>query len=277
MMPKMKPQAIKIFKKDGTIAWVESEISTIKLGNKIFIQIIILDITDKKIAEQKLIESESILRKQNIELRELDKLKTDFISIAAHELKTPLISVGGYIDLIFMREKDLKEEIKEDLERSLSNVRRLEDYINRLMDVMKIDAKKMDLELTEKNIHGIIENSLSELYFQINQKNLRLKLNVDKSIKLNVDSMRIYQVFSNLISNAIKFSNEDGLIEISAERQNKNFLFRVKDYGKGLTKKEMDKLFGKFVSIGQYSENLSAFEKGSGLGLYIAKGIIEAQ
>jgi len=276
MMPKMNPQAIKIFKKDGTIAWVESEISTIKLGNKVFLQIIILDITDKKIAEQKLIESESILREQNIELRELDKLKTDFISIAAHELKTPLISVGGYIDLIFMREKDLKEEIKEDLERSLSNVRRLEDYINRLMDVMKIDAKKMDLEFTEEKIHDIIENSLLELYFQINQKNLRLKLNVDKSIKLNVDSLRIYQVFSNLISNAIKFSNEGGLIEISAEKQNYDFLFRVKDHGKGLNKKEMDLLFGKFVSIGQYSENLSAFEKGSGLGLYIAKGIIEA-
>lgn len=276
MMPKMKPQAIQIFKKDGTIAWVESEISTIKLGNKVFIQIIILDITDKKIAEQKLIESESILREQNIELRELDKLKTDFISIAAHELKTPLISVGGYIDLIFMREKDLKEEIKEDLERSLSNVRRLEDYINSLMDVMKIDAKKMDLEFTEEQIHDIVENSLLELYFQINQKNLKLKLNLDKSLKLNVDSLRIYQVFSNLISNAIKFSNEGGLIEISAEKQTNNFLFRVKDYGKGLTKKEIEKLFGKFVSIGQYSENLSAFEKGSGLGLYIAKGIIEA-
>lgn len=99
---------------------------------------------------------------------------------------------------------------------------------------------------------------------------------MDKSIKLNVDLLRIYQVFSNLISNAIKFSNVGGLIEISAEKQNDNFLFRVKDYGKGLNKKEMDKLFGKFVSIGQYSENLSAFEKGSGLGLYIAKGIIEA-
>ncbi len=276
IIPKMKPQAIQIFKKDGTIAWIESEISTIRLGNKLFIQIIILDITEKKIAEQKLIESESILREQNIELRELDKLKTDFISIAAHELKTPLISVGGYIDLIFMREKDLKEDIKEDLERSLRNVRRLEDYINRLMDVMKIDAKKMDLEFTEEKIHDIIENSLMELNFQINQKNLGLKLNMDKSIKLNVDSLRIHQVFSNLISNAIKFSNEGGLIEISAEKQNNNIVFKVKDHGKGLNKKEMDKLFGKFVSIRQYSENLSAFEKGSGLGLYIAKGIIEA-
>ncbi|MFX1497728.1 MAG: PAS domain S-box protein [Promethearchaeota archaeon] len=276
ILPKMKPHVIEIYKKDGTTAWVESEISTIKLGDHIFIQIIIQDITDKKIAEQKLIESEKILREQNLELRELDKLKSDFISIAAHELKTPLISVGGYVDLILMREKELKSEIKEDLNRVLINVRRLEDYINRLMDVMKIDAKKMELDFAEHYIHQIIEDTLLELSFQINQKELRVKVDVDKDFKMTLDSSRIYQVFSNLISNAIKFSNQGSIIEITAKVQDTDYLFSIRDYGKGLSEKQLNKLFGKFVTLGESSDNFSTFEKGSGLGLYIARGIIEA-
>ncbi|GAH86337.1 unnamed protein product, partial [marine sediment metagenome] len=124
----MNPQTVRIFNKDKKLMWVESELSTIKIGGEIIIQAIIQDITDKKIAEEKLKESERILRQQNIELKELDRLKTDFISIAAHDLKTPLISVGGYIDLILLREKDLKDDIKEDLNRVLSNVGRLESF-----------------------------------------------------------------------------------------------------------------------------------------------------
>jgi len=276
VLPKMKPQVIKIFKKDGTTAWVESEISSIKLGDQIFIQVIIQDISDKKIAEQKLIESEKILREQNIELKELDKLKTEFISIAAHELKTPLISIGGYVDLILMRENDLKSVIREDLTIVLSNVRRLEDYINRLMDVMKIDAKKMELLFEESNIYQILESTISELSFQINQKNLEIRIDMDKDFIMHVDTSRIYQVFSNLISNAIKFSNQEGIIEISAKVQDNNYLFTIKDYGKGLNEKQLGKLFGKFVTIGENSEDFSTFEKGSGLGLYIARGIIGA-
>lgn len=276
ILPKMKPQLIEIYKKDGTTAWVESEISTIKLGDQIFIQIIIQDITDKKLAEQKLIESERRLREQNIELRELDKLKSDFISIAAHELKTPLISVGGYVDLILMRETDLKSEIHEDLNRVLTNVRRLEDYINRLMDVMKIDAKKMELDFAEHYVNQIIEDTLLELSFQISQKNLKVNVDVDKDIKMILDSSRIYQVFSNLISNAIKFSNKGSIIEIKAKVQDTDYLFSIRDYGKGLSEKQLDRLFGKFVTLGENSDNFSTFEKGSGLGLYIARGIIEA-
>ena len=234
------------------------------------------DVTEKKIAEEKLKESERKLREQNIELKELDKLKTDFISIAAHELKTPLISVGGYIDLILLREENLKVEIKEDLGRVLNNVRRLEDYINKLLVVMKIDAKKMVLNKNPENIYQLISEIINELHFQIINKNLEIIIEVDNNIELNVDRFRISQVFSNLLSNAIKFSQEKKKIEISSSHHDTEMLFKIKDYGKGLTETEINKLFGKFVAIDQDSETFSTFEKGSGLGLYIAKGIIEA-
>ena len=286
---------LRIQHKEGKWIWIETKGNLFRDADGVSKGIVIgRNINERKKSEEALIklnreleqivlsrtkelrESERILREQNIELKELDKLKTDFISIAAHELKTPLISVGGYVDLILLREKNLKLEIKEDLDRVLNNVRRLEDYINKLLDVMKIDAKKMLLDINSENINQLLSEIINELHFQIINKNLEIIIEVDKNIELNVDRIRISQVFSNILSNAIKFSKENDKIEISASHYDAEMLFKIKDYGTGLTENEISKLFGKFVTMDQDSETFSTFEKGSGLGLYIAKGIIEA-
>ena len=274
--PIMTPQITKIFNKEKKLKWVESELSSIKIGGELMIQAIIQDITEKKQAEEKLKESERMLRQQNIELKELDRLKTDFISIAAHDLKTPLISVGGYIDLILLREKELNVEVKEDLNRVLKNVQRLEGYINRLLDVMKIEAKKVDLVKREENLHDLIINSLSELEFQIGQKELTVNVNIPENLKLRVDHFRISQALLNLFSNAVKFTPKKGKIDISILEEDDYINFKIKDNGKGLTPEEIQKMFGKFVTIEQGSDGYSTLDKGSGLGLYIAKGFIEA-
>ena len=274
--PYVKTRITKIFKSDKTIAWVQSEISEVSIGGEMHFQVLIQDITEKVIAEEKLRESEKKLREQNLELMELDKLKTDFISIAAHELKTPLISVGGYVDLILMREEEIKPSIKEDLERVLSNVHRLEDYINKLLDVMKIDAKKMELEVRVENIKNLVISCVNELHFQINQKKLKIIIEIDENLYLNVDSFRISQVFSNLITNAIYASSKSDSIHIEAVKSEESMLFKIVDHGKGLSKEQIRKLFGKFVALDRDSDKFSTFEKGSGLGLYISKGIIEA-
>ena len=270
------PQITKIYNKDKKTMWVESELSAFRISGELIILAIIQDITDKKLAEEKLKESERILRQQNIELKELDRLKTDFISIAAHDLKTPLISVGGYIDLILLREKKLNEEIKDDLNRVLNNVQRLENYINRLLDVMKIEAKKVELVKKEEKVHTIINTCLSDLEFQINQKNLTVNVDISENLNLWIDRFRISQTFLNLISNAVKFTPKNGQINISVVEEEENFLFKIKDNGKGLTPEEIQKLFSKFVSIEQGVDGYSTLNKGTGLGLYIARGFIEA-
>ena len=256
--------------------WVASELSAVSISGELMILAIIQNITEKKIAEEKLIESERILRQQNIELKELDRLKTDFISIAAHDLKTPLISVGGYVDLILLREKGLKEEVKEDLNRVLNNVHRLDGYINRLLDVMKIEAKKVELVKREENIHDIIITCLSNLEFQVSQKNLTVNVDVSENLEMRVDNFRISQALLNLLSNAVKFTPKNGKIDISVVEKEENVLFKIKDNGKGLTPEEIQKLFGKFVTIEQGVDGYSTLDKGSGLGLYIARGFIEA-
>ena len=274
--PIMKPQITKIYNKDKKPVWVESELSAVRISGVLMILAIIQDITEKKLAAEKLKESEQILRQQNIEMKELDRLKTDFISIAAHDLKTPLISVGGYVDLILLREKELNEEVKEDLNRVLNNVRRLDGYINRLLDVMKIEAKKVELVKREENIHIIINSCLSDLEFQIGQKKLTINLDISENLKLRVDRFRISQVFLNLLSNAIKFTPKNGKIDVYIVEEDERILFKIKDNGKGLTPEEIQKIFGKFVTIEQGVDRYSSLDKGSGLGLYIAKGFIEA-
>ena len=274
--PITKPQITKVYNKEKKAMWVTSELSTVNISGELMILAIIQDITEKKLAEEKLKESERILRQQNIELKELDRLKTDFISIAAHDLKTPLISVGGYVDLILLREKGLKEEVKEDLSRVLNNVHRLDRYINRLLDVMKIEAKKVELVKREENIHTIIIDCLSDLEFQISQKDLTVNVDISKNLNMRVDNFRISQAILNLLSNAVKFTPKNGKIDISINEEDERVLFKIKDSGKGLTPEEIQKLFGKFVTIEQGVDGYSTFDKGSGLGLYIARGFIEA-
>ncbi len=235
---------------------------------------ILRDITEKKKIEQKLIESERKLREQNIELRKLDQIKNDFITMAAHELKTPLISISGYTDYILLKHKNaLIPEIFEDLKTVQRNVKRLEILMDQLLEVMKIDEGRLQLQIEKTNVSKIINNCLDELSYLINEKNLEIILNMDYEIIMNVDPTRIFLVFTNLISNAIKFTPDYGWIEISAKKENEKYFFEIKDNGIGLTKDELGRLFKKFERI---KDPIGSKDTGTGLGLYISKGIVEA-
>ncbi len=234
------------------------------------------DISNLKLAEQKLRKSEEKLRKQNIELRRLDELKNDFITIAAHELKTPMVSITGYTDYILTHNKELDFEIRKDLLLIQKNSQRLNLLIEKLLDVMKIDAKKMEIIREEKNIYDIIENCVEELSFQINDKKLNVIVDVQKDLYLKVDPNRIYEVFSNLFLNAVKFTLNGGNIEISAKKIKNQFLFKVRNDGKGLNIHDIRKLFKKFEVIEKESADHINRKKGLGLELYISKGIVEA-
>jgi PAS domain S-box-containing protein len=274
--PEILQTPVRIITKKGRTKWLDVYSKSIVYQGKIAIFATMVDISDKKKAEEDLKQSEMKLREQNLELMKLDKLKDDFITIAAHELKTPLISIIGYLELILTRNEIFDAEMKEDLTRVLTNANRLQRYITQLMEVMKIDSKDISLDLKHKNINEIIRECISELDFQIERKNLKIDNSISDELVLNTDSFRISQVFSNLLSNAIKFSNPNEKIEISVVRGNYYYLFKIKDNGIGLEKRDINKLFKKFVTINQNPEHFSAAERGSGLGLYITKGIVEA-
>jgi PAS domain S-box-containing protein len=248
-------------------------------GKPIEVEGTFTDITEKFKLEQELMESEKKLREQNLELMKLDEIKNDFITMAAHELKTPLISISGYTDYILMRHKNfLTPHIIEDLKTVQRNVKRLEVLMDQLLEVMKIDEDKLKLQKEKINVSTLINNCLDELSYLINEKNLEIKLDINHEIILNVDATRIFTVFTNLISNAIKYTPDFGLIEISARSIEKGYVFKVRDTGIGLTEDEIGKLFKKFERLKQSGRDLKIAIKdsGTGLGLYITKGIITA-
>ncbi|MFX0039592.1 MAG: PAS domain S-box protein [Promethearchaeota archaeon] len=237
------------------------------------------DITEKFRLEQELFESEKKLRLQNIELKKLDKVKNDFITMAAHELKTPLISISGYTDYILMKHRNqLNPEITTDLLTIQRNVSRLEVLMDQLLEVLKIDENELKLQKEQINISKIINDCLDELSYLINEKNLEIILNIEPDISLNADPTRIFTVMTNLISNAIKFTPDYGWIELYAKKEGEYYLFEIKDNGIGLVGDEFERLFKKFERIKPpiMNEHINIKDSGTGLGLYITKGIINA-
>ncbi|MFX1363978.1 MAG: PAS domain S-box protein [Promethearchaeota archaeon] len=247
-------------------------------NNPIAIEGTFSDITEKFRLEQELFESEKKLRQQNIELKKLDKIKNDFITMAAHELKTPLISISGYTDYILMKHRNqLNKEVTMDLLTVQRNVNRLEILMDQLLEVMKIDEDKLKLQKELIDVSKIINNCLDELSYLINEKNLEVILNIEPKIFLNVDPTRIFTVFTNLISNAIKFTPDYGWIKISAIKKENHYIFEVKDNGIGLAQEDIGRLFKKFERIRPplINNHINIKDSGTGLGLYITKGIIK--
>ena len=237
------------------------------------------DITEKFRLEQELLESEKKLRQQNIELKKLDKVKNDFITMAAHELKTPLISISGYTDYILMKHRNqLNPEITTDLLTVQRNVTRLEVLMDQLLDVLKIDENELKLQKEHINVSKITNDCLDELSYLINEKNLEIILNIEPDIIINADPTRIFTVITNLISNAIKFTPDYGWIELNAKKEANQYVFEIKDNGIGLVGDEFERLFKKFERIKPpiINEHINIKDSGTGLGLYITKGIITA-
>ncbi len=290
----LEPLEFKVNRGDGKEFWISLESSFVEGGDESLLQVFIKDITERKQADLKIQESEEELlrlnkeleqkvrertkelEEKNIELQKLDKIKDEFITHAAHELKTPLISIAGYTDYILYKYENLELEIKNDLQIVQRNIARLHKLMNQLLEVMKIESQKMELNKEVVNMSSIVENCLKELSYLIKEKHHETLLDMSGKINLLVDPDRIFQVFSNIISNAIKFTPENGRIEISAKKENADnfYVFKVKDNGIGLNEVEIEKLFKKFEMVKQISDE--SYKKGTGLGLYISKGFIEA-
>ncbi len=282
--------------KDGSYKWIESigNMTYDLEGKPIKLFAVSRDITERKMMEEKLKQSEEELislnkeleqkvkertkelEEKNIELQKLDKVKDEFITHAAHELKTPLISIAGYTDYILFKYKDLDPEIKEDLLIAQRNIERLGKLMNQLLDVMKIESHKMEMNIEIINVSEIIKNCLNELSYLIKEKNHETVLNISDAINLLVDPDRFFQVISNILSNAIKFTPDNGKIEISAKKDEtlNQFIFEFNDNGIGLNEVELDKLFKKFEMVKPFTDE--SYIKGTGLGLYISKGFIKA-
>jgi signal transduction histidine kinase len=208
------------------------------------------------------------------ELKKLDKAKSEFISIASHQLRTPLTAIKGYISM--MREK-IYGEPPEKMERPLENIylsnERLIKLVNDLLNVSRIEAGRMEMNWEKLSIEEIINSVVEELKNVVKEKNIYLKWEKpEKPLpKVLIDKEKMRQVIMNVVDNAIRYTEKGG-VEIKLKTKNEKLKIEVSDTGEGLTKYELSKMFESF-SRGAAGTRL--YTEGVGLGLYVAKKFVE--
>lgn len=198
----------------------------------------------------------------------------EVISIVSHQLKTPLSAIKGYLEVLISEDFggiNLKQ--KEYLGGALENTQRMIGLVKNLLDVSRIEEGKMEFRLKPANLERIVKETVREFSSLARAKNCTLSFRtVEKIPLLEIDPIKIKQVISNLISNAIEYNKRKGRVEVTTKREGKKVLFCCKDTGIGMTEKGKKKIFKKFYR----SEKAVALSTGgSGLGLFISKAIIE--
>jgi two-component system sensor histidine kinase VicK len=202
------------------------------------------------------------LSEMNEKLRLHDKVQKEFINVAAHELRTPIQPIIGLSQIL---EMDLNSKDRHDIvETIVRNAKRLQSLTEDLLDVAKIEAQSMHLRYKKFNIHETISSVVTDFKKQVNG-DVKVLFEA-KDLAINADQEKIWQVIHNLVSNAIKFTSK-GTIIVTGEEYNGDILVKVSDTGTGIDAEVLPVLFTKFVTKS---------DKGTGLGLFISKSIVEA-
>jgi len=221
---------------------------------------------------ESLIESNSLLASANKQLEIHDNMQKEFINVAAHELRTPIMPILGEAELI---ENDISDNesariSREQISSIIRNAKRLDRLAADILDVTNIEGKSLKLNKTTFDIDDILSQLVTEYSRQIEKdvaKNKKIKISYEPlHVMVFADNYRITQVISNIINNAIKFTDQ-GFITIIGNADSAELTIKISDTGKGIDNEIINRLFDKFVSRS---------EQGTGLGLFISKNIIEA-
>jgi signal transduction histidine kinase len=215
------------------------------------------------------------IRKANERLKEVDKLKDDFVSIASHELRSPMTAIKGYLWLALNNKKTkLDSDLKEYLTIASVSTERLIKLVGNMLTISRIEGKRLELTIKEFKLQDLIKHVYDELAMQAKTQHIDFKVIVPKkNIIVSGDSDRLHEVIQNLVGNALKFTQEGGSITIQAKIIGKEVEVTVSDTGPGMSKEDQSKLFQKFGMMGNsYAKTKNA--SGTGLGLYITKQIL---
>jgi signal transduction histidine kinase len=226
-----------------------------------------------KEANNSLTKSNRLLAAANEQLKVHDKMQKEFINIAAHELRTPIMPILGEAEYIEHQFNDRKRKVvveNEQIALIIRNAKRLERLASDILDVSKIESQSLKLNKERFNLNNVLYDTIQDIRNRIADDN-----GLDGSVKVyykptdiivEADKGRITQVVSNLLNNAIKFT-EEGVISVSAEKKVDQVIVSIMDTGQGIASEISPRLFSKFTTKS---------ETGTGLGLFISKSIVEA-
>ena len=216
------------------------------------------------------------LKRSEIEsLKKEDLYRKEFVGNVAHELKTPLFAIEGYISNLLDGAMDDKELLKKYLKRAEKSVDRLTYIIKDLDLITQLESSTLKLQITSFDIVKLTEEIIEDLEISASKKNIKIIFNkiYENEILVDADRNRIEQVLTNLITNSINYGAEKGTTEISFESDEKNIMVKVNDNGEGINEENMPRLFQRFFRV---DVSRSRNQGGSGLGLAIVKHIIDA-
>jgi PAS domain S-box-containing protein len=245
--------------KDGRLIQVEGNVNPVRKEEKVVAtRAIFRDINVRKEAEEK--------------LRKIDQMKSEFLSNVSHEIRTPLQSIGGFTKLIMngqVPDAATQQEFLQIIDRETLH---LGNLINGLLDMSRLESGRFQINRKLIPIRDTIIDSVKSFHTLARDKKITLNEEIPAELpEMEVDGERMRQVFINLLSNAIKYSDPGGSVTFRAEKHEKELLFQVSDRGIGMSPEAMQHLFERF-----YRAEDKLARGGTGLGLYIAKQIVEA-
>jgi PAS domain S-box-containing protein len=261
--------------RDGHVVWIRDEAVTIlgDDGHPLYAQGYMLDITARKETEEALERALEGERAANEHLRELDRLKDEFIALVSHELRTPLTSIRGYLEFLLEDSDGLPPEQARFLTVVDRNAERLQHLVNDLLFVAQVDAGRLTIQHAEVDLSALAEEAVEAARVVASPKGIELELDAGPMEPLSGDRARLAQLLDNFISNAIKFTPEGGRVTVRAWTEGDRALVSIADSGIGIAEDEQDRLFERFYRASSATERAIP---GTGLGLAIAKAIVDA-
>jgi len=270
-------QIPKIFQRDVKEAFESNQntVSEVELDGRVY-SFIITPIKDTDYVN---IYGMDITEKNQVavKLRELNKLKTDFLRRASHELKTPLITIKGFSELILSVHKDqLDPSINAKLREIIVGCERLQNIIENLLKTSRLESPELRPSKHREDISFLINVCLHELEPMAERRKQSINLDIHNQLHVTIEKEEIHDVLSNLLSNAIKYTPPMGKIDIRTELKEDFVVVSVRDNGIGFTDEQKKLIFQQFGKIERYGQGLDLGIEGTGLGLYISKKIVES-
>ena len=218
------------------------------------------------------VEQREKLEELNKELERLNKIRAEFLSIASHQIKSPMVNIRGFLDLLLQGYYgEIQNKAKEVLLKIYRNINEEINLVNNLLDYRKIEEGRMEYNFENLNIVRIVKDVYDFYKIRAEEKKLEFDLIIEKeNIIVKGDEEKLKQVISNLVDNAIKYT-DTGFVKISVAEENNYVLIKVQDSGRGIEKEDLEKIFEGFER-GKIDKKIA----GSGLGLYIAKEFVKA-